>query len=171
MFFFVALHEPYVLAFEPTFVEIRHIETGLLSQVIQGSNLRLLFADTPPTITNNTPPVHHSPYHHQPPPPGYDYNSYANSPNYGGSPYGGGYVQHPPPFQNSLPNAHLPPQHIHAHSHSYPHNYAARPPAPPQGVGRDEILIVSDDRVLALRTAAGPQRHLSDSASMMSIPR
>lgn len=47
-----ALHEPYVLAFEPSFVEIRHIETGLLSQVIQGSNLRLLFADTPPSVTN-----------------------------------------------------------------------------------------------------------------------
>ncbi|KAF8216845.1 CNH domain-containing protein, partial [Mycena galopus ATCC 62051] len=44
-----ALHEPYVLAFEPSFVEIRHVETGLMSQVIQGSNLRLLFADTPPS--------------------------------------------------------------------------------------------------------------------------
>lgn len=48
----LALHEPYVLAFEPSFVEIRHIETGLLSQVIQGFNLRLLFADTPPSVTN-----------------------------------------------------------------------------------------------------------------------
>ncbi|KAF7356346.1 Rho guanyl-nucleotide exchange factor [Mycena venus] len=48
-----ALHEPYVLAFEPSFVEIRHIETGLMSQVIQGSNLRLLFADTPPSVNNS----------------------------------------------------------------------------------------------------------------------
>lgn len=56
-----------------------------------------------------------------------------------------------PPYQNSHPN-----------------HYAARNP---QGVGRDEILIVSDDRVLALRTAAGPQRHMSDTASMMSMPR
>lgn len=39
------------------------------------------------------------------------------------------------------------------------------------GVGRDEILMVSDDRVLSLRTAAGPQRLLSDNASMVSIPR
>ncbi|KAK0488995.1 hypothetical protein IW261DRAFT_1557493 [Armillaria novae-zelandiae] len=42
-----ALHEPFVLAFEPSFVEIRHIDTGAMSQVIQGSNLRLLFADNP----------------------------------------------------------------------------------------------------------------------------
>lgn len=40
-----------------------------------------------------------------------------------------------------------------------------------QGVGRDEILIVSEDRVLALRTAAGPQRFMSDDGSMMSMPR
>ena len=42
----IALNEPYVIAVEPSFVEIRHIETGVISQVIQGSNLRLLFADT-----------------------------------------------------------------------------------------------------------------------------
>jgi hypothetical protein len=47
-----ALHEPYVLAFEPSFVEIRHIETGFMTQVIQGTNMRLLFADTPPSVNN-----------------------------------------------------------------------------------------------------------------------
>jgi len=57
-----ALHEPYVLAFEPSFVEIRHIETGLLSQVIQGSNLRLLFADTPPSVTNASSANQYNPY-------------------------------------------------------------------------------------------------------------
>ena len=57
-----ALHEPYVLAFEPSFVEIRHIETGLLSQVIQGSNLRLLFADTPPSVTNSSSANQYNPY-------------------------------------------------------------------------------------------------------------
>jgi hypothetical protein len=65
----------------------------------------------------------------------------------GGGGGGGGYMQ------PSYPNA---PRHA---------------PQNPQGVGRDEILIVSDDRVLALRTAAGPQRHMSDTASMMSMPR
>jgi hypothetical protein len=53
---YIALHEPFVLAFEPTFIEIRHIETGHMSQVIQGSNLRLLFADNPPSVTNVTNP-------------------------------------------------------------------------------------------------------------------
>jgi len=61
-FVVIALHEPYVLAFEPSFVEIRHIETGLMSQVIQGSNLRLLFADTPPSVTNSTTPHHPGQY-------------------------------------------------------------------------------------------------------------
>lgn len=57
---YVALHEPYVLAFDPTFVEVRHIETGLMSQIIQGQNLRLLFADTPPSITNTGGSMHSS---------------------------------------------------------------------------------------------------------------
>ena len=40
-----ALHYPYVLAFEPTFIEVRHVETGALHQIITGFNLRCLFAD------------------------------------------------------------------------------------------------------------------------------
>ena len=165
---FLALHEPYVLAFEPTFVEIRHIETGLLSQVIQGSNLRLLFADTPPTLVTNPSPMHQPPY---PPPPGFDY-PYTTPPNSGnsggshssmGSMYGGGYGPHPHyQYHNSFSSPHHVPRNLHQ---------LPPPPPPPQGMGRDEILIVSDDRVLALRTAVGPQRHLSDSASMISIPR
>ncbi|KAG6821216.1 hypothetical protein H0H93_004038 [Arthromyces matolae] len=140
-----ALHEPYVLAFEPSFVEVRHIETGLLAQVIQGANLRLLFADTPPSVTNTVSPVQPQSYPHM---GGYDHqNPYAapNHPGYGGfngPPYG----QYPNPNQYPVPRN-------------------------PQGIGREEILIVSDDRVLALRPTAGSQRPLSDSASMMSIPR
>lgn len=137
-----ALHEPYVLAFEPSFVEIRHIETGLMSQVIQGSNLRLLFADTPPSVTNTVSPIQQT---YQ---AGYDYhNPYTASPSSSNS-QASGYGYGPPP--------------------QYPNQYSQRNP---QGIGRDEILIVSDDRVLALRTAAGPQRHMSDTASMMSMPR
>lgn len=41
-----ALHYPYVLAFEPTFIEVRHVETGALHQIITGYNIRCLFADT-----------------------------------------------------------------------------------------------------------------------------
>ncbi|KZS94658.1 RhoGEF Rgf2, partial [Sistotremastrum niveocremeum HHB9708] len=43
-----ALHYPYVLAFEPTFVEVRHVETGMMVQIVQGNNLRCLFSETPP---------------------------------------------------------------------------------------------------------------------------
>ncbi|KAJ6581904.1 RhoGEF Rgf2 [Mycena capillaripes] len=136
-----ALHEPYVLAFEPSFVEIRHIETGLMSQVIQGSNLRLLFADTPPSVNNSG-----GGYNYQ----GYDPYSPPNSANSRGSAYG----------QYALP------PHMQ-HPNQYPHQQHRYP----QGVGRDEILMVSDDRVLALRTAAGPQRFMSDNVSMASVPR
>ncbi len=43
-----ALHHPYVLAFEPSFIEVRHVDTGALHQVITGASLRCLFADVPP---------------------------------------------------------------------------------------------------------------------------
>ncbi|EKM51935.1 uncharacterized protein PHACADRAFT_187325 [Phanerochaete carnosa HHB-10118-sp] len=49
--FATALQYPYILAFDPTFVEIWHVETGRIVQVIQGSNIRCLFtADTPPSL-------------------------------------------------------------------------------------------------------------------------
>jgi hypothetical protein len=46
----LAFQYPYVLAFEPTFVEIRNVETGSMSQVVQCNNLRCLFIDTPPSL-------------------------------------------------------------------------------------------------------------------------
>ncbi|KAI1791833.1 CNH-domain-containing protein [Ganoderma leucocontextum] len=70
-----ALHYPYVLAFEPTFVEIRHVETGSMSQIIQGNNLRCVFADTPPSTTHSA--NSYSPYQQQQ--QGYGYNPYADS--------------------------------------------------------------------------------------------
>lgn len=54
-----ALHFPYVLAFAPTFVEVRHVESGALMQIIPGNNLRCLFADSPPSNTSSHLP---SPY-------------------------------------------------------------------------------------------------------------
>jgi hypothetical protein len=123
-----ALHEPYVLAFEPSFVEIRHIETGFMTQVIQGTNMRLLFADTPPSVNN------------------------AN--------------MHPYPQQNAIGYGYNP---------YAPHHYAEQYPRHPQGVGREEILIVSDDRVLALRPVhrgiSHPQRHAGDNVSIPSVAR
>ena len=138
----LALHYPYVLAFEPTFVEIRHVETGLMSQVIQGNNLRLIFADTPPSTTNTASPVYYNPGPQQ------GYNPYPN-------PYAS---------RQSLQSAYATPQNM-----GYPINHP-RPAMQP--FGRDEILIVSDDRVLTLRLATHLQQiYTSDTASMMSIPR
>lgn len=41
-----ALSYPYVIAFEPNFVEIRHVETGELVRVITGENIRFLHENT-----------------------------------------------------------------------------------------------------------------------------
>lgn len=149
----LAIHYPYVLAFEPTFVEIRHCETGLLTQVIQGNNLRLLFADTPPSTTNTAHPAYHQnhPYGqlgynpYGPPPSGHPSRMSMTSVAYPG-PYG---PQHPHiPYQNPYQR----PQH----------NY-----------GRDEILMVSDDRVLTLNLVADQQSetYVGDGASMRSVAR
>ncbi|OCH85211.1 CNH-domain-containing protein [Obba rivulosa] len=125
-----ALHYPYVLAFEPTFVEIRHVETGSMSQIIQGNNLRCLFADTPPSTTNSAQ-QYYNPYQQ-----GYGYNPYGSpAPP---SPYGG---------RHSLGNGYgpgTPPG-------SYPNPYQPRMQQQPNG--RDEILMVSDDRIMRLQMA------------------
>ncbi|GMK58140.1 hypothetical protein CspeluHIS016_0501720 [Cutaneotrichosporon spelunceum] len=47
-----ALQYPYVIAFEPTFIEVRHVESGHLVQIIPASNISCLFADTPPSTVN-----------------------------------------------------------------------------------------------------------------------
>jgi len=39
----VALHAPYILLFDPRFIEIRHVETGRLSQIIQGLDVRCIW--------------------------------------------------------------------------------------------------------------------------------
>lgn len=41
-----ALSYPYVIGFEPNFVEIRHLDTGELVRVIQGENIRFLHENT-----------------------------------------------------------------------------------------------------------------------------
>ncbi|CAB4399307.1 unnamed protein product [Rhizophagus irregularis] len=41
-----ALRYPYVLAFEPSFIEVRHVETGILEQIIEGHNMRCLYSDS-----------------------------------------------------------------------------------------------------------------------------
>ncbi|EPT02968.1 hypothetical protein FOMPIDRAFT_1142932 [Fomitopsis schrenkii] len=126
-----ALHYPYVLAFEPTFVEIRHVETGAMSQIIQGNNLRLLFADTPPSTTHSASQYQqYNPYQQ-----GYGYNQYGQQSPYGSRPSLNGYGGQAP----------------------YANSYQAPPQRPNSSVGRDEILMVSDDRVMRLRMASPAQ--------------
>ena len=158
-----ALHYPYVLAFEPTFVEIRHVETGYMSQVIQGNNLRLLFADTPPSTTNTASGTQYNPHHMgyghaQPYPTGSVSSRHSGQSAYGpGVGPGGGYPVGGQP--GGPPGFAVPPgpQGLYGRS--------------PLGGGRDEILMVSDDRVLSLRTSMGQaQASFSDSASMVSVP-
>lgn len=102
-------------------MEVRHVDTGQLVQVIPGNNLRCLFADTPPSTTNSAA-------------------------NY----YNRGYRGWQPPYPGMAPNG-------------YP--YAIPPHGRPGGsYVRDEIIIVSEDRVMAVKLAPG----LSDGASMHS---
>lgn len=39
----VALHSPYILLFDTRFIEIRHIETGRLAQIIPGNDVRCIW--------------------------------------------------------------------------------------------------------------------------------
>ena len=99
----IAFQYPYVLAFEPTFVEIRNVETGSMSQVIQGNNLRCLFTDTQV------------------------YPSSGSSPGPSPGPYA------------------VSAQHLQLLQQTLQHG---------RGVsGHEEIILVSDDRVLTLRMA------------------
>jgi len=129
-------------------VEIRHIETGYLAQVIQGSNLRLLFADTLSTST----PV---------PPKGMMHLQQQQQQQAMGiqQPYNGG---------GGGPYGQMQYYGHHGHHHHHPsQGYSSGPSRMPQPQipsqislqmlygGRDEILVVSEDRVFALKPAAG----------------
>ena len=48
-----AQHGPHVLLFSPQFIEIRHMNTGRLDQVIEASDIRLLHCG--PLASNGTP--------------------------------------------------------------------------------------------------------------------
>ncbi|KAI0682496.1 CNH domain-containing protein [Cytidiella melzeri] len=117
-----ALHYPYILAFEPTFVEIRNVLTSSISQIIQGNNLRLLFADTPPSATNSS--QLYSPY----------------------QPYGG-YNQYSTPPANGYSGSRTSLQQ-NGHSSPYPSPHQLRSGA---STGREEILMVSDDRIMRVQ--------------------
>ena len=112
-----------MLAFEPTFVEVRHVETGDMVQVIQGNNLRCVFAEAPPSATHSS--AIPGAFHQQPPPP---YNPH--DPRY--SPYGGVVGDRSSVYST-------------ASSSTLYHN--SRPPLTP----RNDIIMVSDDRVMSLQ--------------------
>lgn len=141
----VAFQYPYVLAFEPTFVEIRNVETGSMSQVIQGNNLRCLFTDTPPSLQQAYTRMSRS-----------SLSSYNGSSSFGHTnapPYAGaqGYNGH-----TSFPAYGQPPMPVYPGQLSTPPVYPGQQPPPPYGHnvgGREEIILVSDDRVLTLRMA------------------
>jgi len=131
----VAFQYPYVLAFEPTFVEIRNVETGAMSQVIQGNNLRCLYTDAPLSQSHRR--------HSQG-----SFSSFTrNGVTHGTSPYSTpvhGYER------TSLPGT---------YGQSPVQMYPVQPPPPPpygRTPGQEEIILVSDDRVLTLRMAALP---------------
>jgi len=128
-----ALHYPYVFAFEPTFVEIRHVETGSMSQIIQGNNLRCLFADMPPSTTNGIHQMNYNPYQHQ---QQFGYNPYASPPPYGVGPTAGPMYNG---FGGPLPPVPQPNPYHRANS-----------------LLRDEILMASDDRVMRVQLAQQP---------------
>ena len=41
-----AIFSPYILAFEPCFIEIRHLETGMLMHILTAKNVRMLHSST-----------------------------------------------------------------------------------------------------------------------------
>ncbi|KAI9472331.1 MAG: CNH domain-containing protein [Benjaminiella poitrasii] len=49
-----ALFYPYILAFEPDFIEVRHIHTGELEQIIRGRNIRCTSTNTHNAIIQGT---------------------------------------------------------------------------------------------------------------------
>jgi RHO1 GDP-GTP exchange protein 1/2 len=41
-----AVFNPYILAFEPSFIEIRNMESGMLSTIVTGKNVRMLHSSS-----------------------------------------------------------------------------------------------------------------------------
>jgi RHO1 GDP-GTP exchange protein 1/2 len=118
----IALRYPYILAFEPTFVEIRNIETGSMVQVIQGNNLQSLYADVPSFLRQT------------------------HSRSLGSS------------FPSSSARAFAHGTLSEADEETLVAPYPGQPPTPHgRMVGREEMIIVSDDRVLTLRMATAPR--------------
>ncbi|WVW85998.1 hypothetical protein I302_108036 [Kwoniella bestiolae CBS 10118] len=150
-----ALQYPYVIAFEPTFIEVHHVETGHLVQIIPGSNIQCLFADTPPSRVNAPVPVQPNRQLMYPPGPG------------------GGYGRPPPQAQAGYPQqGYFPPQQ---QQQGYMQAGRPRPPAGP-GPGpygmppppshammvsrfaRQQVIFTSDDSHVQFLKFPSPQQ-------------
>lgn len=44
----IAFHNPYILAFDAAFIEVRHADTGAIVQIIRGDSMRLLYENLVP---------------------------------------------------------------------------------------------------------------------------
>jgi hypothetical protein len=141
---FPAFHYPYLIAFEPNFIEIWDIVACRIQQVIPGDNLRCLFAEPPPSGSHPPPlPMYYHPHSmphapHQLPPGPMQYNGHLNGsmshysqvPQPGFPPGSSMYQNHPM----------IPPQHLAGYSS-----------------GRREILLVSDESVMLFKRASPSQ--------------
>ncbi|KAG9045308.1 RHO1 GDP-GTP exchange protein 2 [Tulasnella sp. UAMH 9824] len=112
-----ALYFPFVLAFEPTFIEVYTVETGQLEQIIPGKNLRCLFSEIPPSIKNSAA-THTNPYVR-------------------GNPY-------------------IYPQVAGTYSQEEDRDLPSTASSTPLSFTRDEIIVVSDDKVMAVQLASPP---------------
>ncbi|EIW71826.1 hypothetical protein TREMEDRAFT_28347 [Tremella mesenterica DSM 1558] len=139
-----ALQYPYVIAFEPTFIEVRHVETGALVQIIPGNNISCLFADTPPSRINA--PISQIPnrqlmYQPPPPPPHSTLSPHASHPPHPTHP------SHPTPgfrpqqFQN--PNQFAKP--MPPVPGRIPNMGYVSPPAPVPRYARPQVIFTSDE--------------------------
>jgi RHO1 GDP-GTP exchange protein 1/2 len=119
-------------------VEIRNVETGSMSQVIQGNNLRCLYTDAPTSL--------------QQPYPRHSQSSFSSQSMSG---FVHGNAQYPPAvYSHNGGRASLPGSGVFVQSPVQ--MYPGQPGSTPYGrtTGREEIILVSDDRVLTLRMAA-----------------
>lgn len=161
-----AFHYPYVIAFEPNFIEVWDIIACRILQVIPGDNLRCLFAEPPPSGSQPPPPpMYYHPHSmplppHQLPPGPMQYNGHPNGP-----------TQHYPP-QPGFSGG--PPMHQN-HPLIAPQHLQGIPPQPAvpgfshgYGFGRREILLVSDESVMFLKRASPPQSS-ADGLSMSGL--
>ena len=118
-------------------MEIRNVETGSMSQVIQGNNIRCLYTEAPTSLQQANPRQSQS-----------SFSSHSVSG------FAQGNAQYPSAVyshnggRSSLPGAGV-------YGKSPVQMYPGQPPPYGRAMGR-EIILVSDDRVLTLRMAALP---------------